>query len=166
MGIFSVVTLNTIWLNLKKHRDENKQNGSSHLYTGTCKLGESNWTSWLFLGPNWNPEPRLTISQFDTGSPSDKIFAAWSCLLSLGQWRRTSPAAQDPNEFGQLALIASQLARISQGTASFFLGSLANFFPMQMATTFWKYICDKKKCLVEEAGAWKMDSHLSFPPPL
>lgn len=43
------------------------------------------------------------------------------------------------------------------------MGSPADFSPMQMATTFWKYVCDKKKCLVEKAGAWKMDSHLSFP---
>lgn len=58
MGIFAVVIWNPLWLNPKKHREVNKQNRSSHLNTGTCKLGESNWKSRLFWGQADTMVPR------------------------------------------------------------------------------------------------------------
>lgn len=168
---FSVVILNTIWLNLKKQRDVNKQNSSSHLYTGTCKLGESNWISWLFLGPSWNRGTKTHNLPVWHWVPIRHNFCSMILPLVTGLMKMNISCHSTPKWIWPtcshcLSISPSQLAGISQGTASFFLGSVAIFFPMQMATTFWKYIRDKKKCLIEEAGAWRMDSHLSFPPPL
>lgn len=168
---FSVVILNSMWLNLKKHRDVNKQNGSCHLYTGMCQLGENNWASWLFLDPSWfhgtktqslpvwhwvpiRPDFCSMILSLVTGSVKMNI----SCHSTLELiWSACSHCP---------SISSSQLATISQGTSLTLPQVSCYFFPTQMATTFWKYIRDKKKCLVEEAGAWKMGSHLSFPPPL
>lgn len=105
MGIFSVVIWNTFWLNPKKQRDVNKQNSSSHLNTGTYKLGENNWKSWLFLGQADVVEPRthnLPLWHWVFIRPN-----FCSMISSLCWWRWTSVVTQHSNEFGQLAPIAS-----------------------------------------------------------
>lgn len=104
MGIFSVVIWNSFWLNPKKQRDVNKQNSSSHLNTGTYKLGENNWKSWLVLGQADIVEPRthnLPLWHWVFIRPN-----FCSMISSLCWWRWTSVVTQHSNEFGQLAPIA------------------------------------------------------------
>jgi len=131
--IFFSGDLNTIWLNLKKHRDVNKQNSSSHLYTGTCKLGESNWTSWLFLGPSWNHGNKTHYLPVWYWVPIRPIFFSMILSLVTGLVKTNMSCHSTPERIWPacchcLSISPSQLARISQGTASFFLGSLAIFF--------------------------------------
>lgn len=130
MGFISVVTLNMIWLNLKKHRDKNQQNDSSPLYT----LGESNWTLWLFLGPWWNQGTKihsLPVWHFVSKKPNFCIMILPLVTALVKMYISCHSASEQiwtTCSYYRL-FSSSQLAVMLQGTVSFFLGSLANIFP-------------------------------------